>query len=531
MSTKYSVCILSAGRGFRLGKLTEGINKSLLPINGKAVISHIIEKFSRDVKIVVAIGYQADKVREYLLHSHDDRDITFVEVDNWSGQGAGPGYSLLCCKNSLPGKFIIYAADTILDEPIPPPSKDWLGVAPVKSTKDFCTISLSETGNISKLYDKVECDNKFAFVGVAGISDYNFFWKNLKNDERLINNELQLSNGLAGLIPGGLYPEKFTWYDTGTTENFEKTKASLENDKEKFNFDKINEFTYQINGRLVKYFADSDIVKKRVNRAKSLKGLVPEIRKSSTWFYSYELIKGTTLYECLTTKITSDFLEWASDYLWTEQKSEKSIVDNCKLFYKEKTDKRLSMIYEKYPDLENSSIKVNGRIMQDFGFLYKEVQNSDLWNELINEPISVKFHGDLQFDNVLKTGWLDYGKDAFKLIDWRQDFGSLIECGDLYYDLGKLLGGLTIPYNLIKQNRFTYRENDSEVYYDIDTTYALNESQKILYKFIDENDLNRKKVDLVRALIFLNMSPLHEYPFDKLLYYVGWNYLQEVIEC
>jgi len=41
---KYEVCILAVGVGSRMGPLTQNINKAILPINFKAVISHIIEK-------------------------------------------------------------------------------------------------------------------------------------------------------------------------------------------------------------------------------------------------------------------------------------------------------------------------------------------------------------------------------------------------------------------------------------------------------------------------------------------------------
>ena len=38
----YKVCILAAGVGSRVGDVTQNINKALLPINFKAVISYII---------------------------------------------------------------------------------------------------------------------------------------------------------------------------------------------------------------------------------------------------------------------------------------------------------------------------------------------------------------------------------------------------------------------------------------------------------------------------------------------------------
>ena len=75
--------ILAAGRGSRLGAYTDAINKALLPVNGKAVISHIIEKMPIESEIVVALGYQGQKVKDYCLMAHVDRNFIFVEVEDF----------------------------------------------------------------------------------------------------------------------------------------------------------------------------------------------------------------------------------------------------------------------------------------------------------------------------------------------------------------------------------------------------------------------------------------------------------------
>ena len=47
------VCILTAGVGSRMLPLTTKINKAILPLGEKAVISHIIDKFSRNAEFVI----------------------------------------------------------------------------------------------------------------------------------------------------------------------------------------------------------------------------------------------------------------------------------------------------------------------------------------------------------------------------------------------------------------------------------------------------------------------------------------------
>ncbi len=90
----YKVLIPSAGLGTRLGEISKNLNKALVSIDNKPTISHVIEKFPEEVEIVVALGHKGDLVKDYLKMAHDNRKITFVEVDNYRGTGSGLGYSI-----------------------------------------------------------------------------------------------------------------------------------------------------------------------------------------------------------------------------------------------------------------------------------------------------------------------------------------------------------------------------------------------------------------------------------------------------
>ena len=78
--SKYKVCILAAGVGSRMGPLTQNINKAILPINFKAVISHIIEKFDKDIEFVIAVGHKKETVIDYLELAHPNRKIEIVLI-------------------------------------------------------------------------------------------------------------------------------------------------------------------------------------------------------------------------------------------------------------------------------------------------------------------------------------------------------------------------------------------------------------------------------------------------------------------
>ena len=138
------------------------------------------------------------------------------------------------------------------------------------------------------------------------------------------------------------------------------------------------------------------------------------------------------------------------------------------------------------------------------------------WDELKKGEAS-NFHGDLQFDNIILK---DNGE--FLLIDWRQDFSGNLEYGDKYYDLAKLNGGIIVSYRVIKQGKFSFSEDmKGNVEISNEKPKELTISQKIFHKYIKEKKFDKTKIDLLTSLIYLNMSPMHNKPFDHFIYNFG----------
>ena len=59
------VVIPTAGLGQRLQDLTKNLNKSLVTIANKPVISHIMNSFPEKTEFVIPIGYQGNKVKSF----------------------------------------------------------------------------------------------------------------------------------------------------------------------------------------------------------------------------------------------------------------------------------------------------------------------------------------------------------------------------------------------------------------------------------------------------------------------------------
>lgn len=520
MKHSYKVCILSAGVGARMAGFTESLNKSMLPLNYKPVISHIIEEFEPTVPLVVVVGYRKDTLMQYLRTAYPERDIEFVEVDKYTGPHTGPGYSLLSAKDKLQCPFIVSAADTIvLDKPVPP-NYNWVGVAPVEDTTRFCSFNIKD-GAVVEIYDKVKTSNKYAFIGLAGIKDYAEFWHSLETNKTIIGGEVQLSNGLEGLLEKTLVAEKFNWYDTGTPESYQQTCQAFKSDFK--NLDKKGEQIYFVGDKVVKYFENADIAKKRVERSRILAGVVPEVIAHSDNFYVYRKVPGNTLSAELTQDKFTHYLDWLSRNLWKdvplgpEKQSEFSKA--CMDFYKEKTLKRLDAFYEK-TKMHDAEMTINGVRTPALHEMLARVD----WNSL-SHGVPSRIHGDLVFDNVVVAQNGSAGANgnghSFTLLDWRQEFAGLLEYGDLYYDLGKTYHALTITHDGIYKDLYSVSREGSDIHVDFYTNFRTNSCKPIFEKFIASKGYSLNKVRLISAIIHLNMSPLHHSPFDELLYYLG----------
>lgn len=87
--------ILAAGRGKKMGELTEELPKPLLQVGDKTLLDHIIETLPPDTveEIIMVIGYLGEKIREHCRKYHPDRKIIFVEQKELNGT-AGAVFSV-----------------------------------------------------------------------------------------------------------------------------------------------------------------------------------------------------------------------------------------------------------------------------------------------------------------------------------------------------------------------------------------------------------------------------------------------------
>ncbi|MDE2165030.1 MAG: nucleotidyltransferase family protein [Alphaproteobacteria bacterium] len=73
MSVPESAIVLAAGRGKRMGTLTDRLPKPLIPVEGRALIDHVLDRLiAVGVRhAVVNLHYRGDTIAEHLARRHD----------------------------------------------------------------------------------------------------------------------------------------------------------------------------------------------------------------------------------------------------------------------------------------------------------------------------------------------------------------------------------------------------------------------------------------------------------------------------
>jgi len=524
----YKVCILAAGRGTRMENLTKDLHKGLLPINNKPILSHIIESFPKDVEIVMPVGYKKELIRQYVSVAHPDRKFTLVDVDVFDGPGSGPGYSMMKCEEHLQCPFILDSIDTLVEEKIPAPDQDWFGIAEIEpnETERYCTARM-DGELVVRLDNKVKNDNQYAYIGLAGIKNYKMFWESLSSNKYLVKNEYQVTNGFAGILNRRqLHAIHFTWHDTGSEQNYLDTAS-------KFNrgftsLEKTDECIFFVNGLVIKYFKDPVMVSHRVERARVLGDFCPKITALTENFYAYEFVDGEPLSKVLNDAVFSEFLKWSDEHFWQRKdltdEQKKQFKSACVDFYKTKTLKRIESFYQ-ITKLRDREETINGYRTPTLAKILEGVD----W-ESLTDGVPVNFHGDYFIENIIFRSSPKPGQGKFVLIDWRQNFGGIVEYGDIYYDLAKLNHGIKISHEMIRKRMYDVLIDGENVSIQYGLYNNLVDCQPLLKDFVERKGYDYKRVEVLTALIYLNIAALHSYPYNLLLYHLGKLYLHRTLK-
>lgn len=525
MKMNYKLFISSAGIGSRLKAHTEYRNKGLVTLGLKPAISHIIEKFHKDVPIVIAVGYKKATLMEVVNEAYPDRDIEFVTVENYDGEGSGLGHSMLCCEHLLRCPFIFIPNDTIIrDSNIdinPDVIGNWVGLHNNKNgffdSSHYRCVETIEDSVIGILPKGLETED--IYIGLCGVKDHEEFWAAMRSSEIAIaEGECFGVNGLDHVT--GVQIDD--WDDIGNLQAITRTFDRFQSEEHNI-LPKTQEALWIFGDRCIKYHNDPNFIRERLERVSYLpKQLLPEIVNAGENFFSYLYAEGKLLSQTTNTQVFSEFLKSMQRNLWAKTTDHVSggseILDK---FYRVKTNERVHAYLDRFDQKDNIKV-INGTPVNAVSQLLEKFD----WEDFCKNAVWSHFHGDLHGENVVFTKDND-----FKLLDWRQNFGeNNLEFGDLYYDLGKILHGFIVRHGIVAQNGYRIEQVGlNEVSIEIENSFGFSELKNIFESWLVENEFDYVRVKTVCALIFLNIAALHTYPYSKFLFLLGQYLLNEQV--
>ena len=455
-----------------------------------------------------------------------DRSITFVSVEKFEGDGSGLGHSLLCGRKELDCPFIFVSNDTLTasSEELLDPTVvgNWAGYYSKQPSdgyqiENYRTLNISN-GRVTDINPKgTVC--KEIYIGLAGVKDYKEFWELMEHSPAISVGEAYALNGLANIKA----VEFKSWYDCGSLHQLERAKAQyVDNDHNIL--EKENEAIWFHENRVIKFSVDEKFISERVERTKNLpKSVLPKITKVKKNIYCYEKVEGSVFSKNVTATSIKSLLDFAEDKLWskTDPPSEEAIRKACFEFYREKTFERVNAYLQKFERVDSIQ-EVNGSIVP----AAMDLLHQTPWGDLCDSPHVSLFHGDFHNENILIAENGD-----FVFLDWRQNFGvGNYNYGDAYYDLAKFLHGLIVSHSVVAEGQFFVdKRSDKSIHLDILRPNSLVEGEEVFRRWLTKNGYNVQKVEVLCALVFLNIAVLHEAPYSEFLFLLGKYRLSQTI--
>lgn len=108
------VVIMAGGLGSRLGKLTENVPKPMLPVAGKPMLEHLVNRFSNNgfLNFVFCINYKKEVIKDY-FGDGSKFGVTIEYVEENKKLGTAGALSL--SRDLLTEPFFVINADVITD--------------------------------------------------------------------------------------------------------------------------------------------------------------------------------------------------------------------------------------------------------------------------------------------------------------------------------------------------------------------------------------------------------------------------------
>lgn len=500
---------------------------ALFPLGNKTMIERLYDKY----KDIVDVIYIVVKRKQLLINDYINSKklpIRIIELDELRDLGYTIQYGIEFIIRQEPSVDYVYVnfADSLLDEPIPIDSTDFIYYVTGMSTDEW-TYFREKQGKIEIILDKclVGGDNRLKdvsqiFIGVFGFAKPHYFLELLK---QYSNVHSEMDTFYQAIFT---YSQKYpftilhsqNWFDVGHSDNYSKATTSVA--ARSFNSIEIDEQRGILKKR-------SENKEKLVNEIRwylripnKLQYLLPRVYDYSLDltdpYVSMEYYGYHTLHESL---VFGDLplVKWQAIFQkllfaindmgqFTVTGERNQFETALRDIYLQKTFDRLDMMRNEpdFHSLFENTITINGKEYRSLNEYIKILPK--LIEKLVVNTFTGQFniiHGDLCFANILIEDTYDF----IRVIDPRGKFGTFDIYGDARYELAKLMHTLEGKYDFIIEDMFDINVSSNTIEYHVHK--QIDNITNVFLDVFRESIDNIQAVRLIEATLFLSMIPLH----------------------
>lgn len=499
------VLLTSAGIGSRLKPYTNFINKGLLPYKNMPAIISIINSYPDKTRFIICVGHFKDHIEEIINYLKLNKRVKLVNIKKFNEFNGSLSYTLKKAVKHINEPFIFHSNDSMVEKiNLEINNKNIIFVKKSKKqNNNYRKISISKDRYIKKFYSKNYYDkNLYDYIGITYIHDFLKFKKFI--------NKYSKKDGESGFIKK--YSQNFkvniikNWTDIGNIKDFEKYAY----DKHHV-LPKKDQHIYFVKDKVIKFFSDERKIDNLIKKSIFLKSITPRLNKISKNFVAYGYVDGK-MYNQQSDINVNQLLNFFKEKLWKKQikiNKNKKFIKSLNIFYYDKSNERIQTFLDDNKKFKNT-LNINKIKVQKIENLINKID----WKKL-SDVKPTYMHGDLHFENILISN------KKIIALDIRNDFSEFNFLGDVYYDLSKILHGIIVNHEMIIKNLYEYINNKNIININISVPTKFKKNLRDFYDFCLKENYNINKIEIICALIYLNIACLHHKPYSYFLFSLG----------
>ena len=493
----------------------------IYPVGQGIVFDYLLEQYEEQADSVRIMCYEmADEVKRG-LSSYRSEKMHIQRLDRLGDLGDTVYAGLEDTHTSV----VINFADTIVLDRFPEKCRDGFFYSE-DYPSDIWTFFDCEDGVITSVRDKQKGADarkrEKLFVGVFCLSDEGDFKECLKEAGSADNG--QISGFYQALT---LYSRKHpmeavrteNWFDIGHADKYYNSKLEVKArefnhitiDKNRGILRKSSDDREKFIGEILWYLklpADIEYVRPRIfSYSTDYSG--PYVTME---YYSYHTVHELFLYGDLSYHQWRDIfsrIRFIYDDFKRYQVSGGGIRPALQEVYLDKTCKRLDRLRRdsRFAPFFEKKMRINGVSYVPLDIICQRL-SQEIPARLYDVDTFHIIHGDLCFANIM----VDSNFSFIKVIDPRGKFGSYDIYGDQRYELAKLFHSVDGKYDFIIKDLFRIDTDKDKARIDfqiLDRHQEFDLYEAFLEVFRDEIGENKADIELIEALLFLSMIPLH----------------------